>query len=374
MKEKSNYISFFLCLPLILIMTVSCGQNKTEWKGIVEEIDGVTVVKNPKDPLHGEDVFYLEEELSIGKAEGEGEYIFSRINHINVDDEGNIYAVDASASHIRVFDKKGEYLRTIGRKGQGPGEMQRPVFVQITSQNEVLVYDFSARRLIFFSLGGKYLKQKSTARPILPIKLDSYGNLIGIFAPAPPPVGGKELKKYDSNLELLMTIAKEEKGKRGVFEIVKPSLCYDVSPNDNIVWGNSKEYVLRILNPEGRLIKKITKKHDPLKITAKDKEMYKKRYSEPLKIGYKLNFHDYFPAFSDISVDDKERIFVKTYERAEGNQESYYFDVFDSKGIYIAKVPIKANLNRNSVWKRSKLYTIEENEEGFQIVKRHKVS
>ncbi len=171
-----------------------------------------------------------------------------------------------------------------------------------------------------------------------------------------------------------MTIAKEEKGKRGVFEVGKPSLYCDVSPNDNIVWGNSKEYVLKILDREGRLIKKIIKKYDPLKITAKDKEMYKKRYAEPIKIGYKLNFHDHFPAFSDIMVDDKERIFVKTYERGEGSEESFYFDVFDSKGIYIAKVQIKANLNRNSVWKRNKLYTIEEDEEGYQIVKRYKVN
>ena len=75
--------------------------------------------------MYGEDVFSLEEELSIGEAEGEEEYMFSRINDIDVDDEGNVYVAEGAFAHIRVFDENGEYLRVMGRKGQGPGEMQR---------------------------------------------------------------------------------------------------------------------------------------------------------------------------------------------------------------------------------------------------------
>ncbi len=52
----------------------------------------------------------------------------------------------------------------------------------------------------------------------------------------------------------------------------------------------------------------------------------------------------------------------------------YGEDVFDSEGKYIAKIPMSARLNSASVWKNNKLYTIEEDEEGFQTIKRYNVA
>jgi len=375
MKNNIKIVSIVLFLS-IFIMLISCQKQKSEWKGTIEEVDGVTVVTNPKEPMYGEDVFSLEEELSIGSAEGREEYLFYQVRGITVDEDERIYVLDLKEAHIKVFHKTGEYLKTMGRKGQGPGEMQMPIYVQMTSKDEVMVHDTMAQRLSFFSRDGKYLRQKSTAKtrnPLIPIKMDSQGNLIVFAAGAPPPVGGKELKVYDSNLELLTSVAKEERGTRGIFDIGKSSLYCDVSPGDNIVWGDSKEYVLQILNQGGDLIKRIIKEYDPVEITAEDKEKYEKQYAGPVKRGMKLNIRGHFPAFSEISVDDEERIFVKTYERVEGKENLFYFDVFESGGKYIAKVPIQANLNRYSIWKKKKLYTIEEDEEGYQVVKRYKV-
>ncbi len=67
MKDKTKVISIVIFLP-VLIMLISCQKQKAEWKGTIEEMDGVTIVKNPKEPMYGEDVFSLEEELSIGEA------------------------------------------------------------------------------------------------------------------------------------------------------------------------------------------------------------------------------------------------------------------------------------------------------------------
>lgn len=375
MKNNIKIVSIAFFSALILL--VSCQKQKSEWKGTIEEVDGVTVVTNPKEPMYGEDVFSLEEELSIGKAEGREEYLFYQVRGITVDEDERIYVLDSREAHIKVFRKTGDYLKTMGRKGQGPGEMQLPVYIQITSKKEVMVHDTMAQRLSFFSLEGEYLRQKSTAKTrifFIPVKMDSQGNLIVSTVGAPPPIGGKELRIYDPNLELLTIIAQEERGKRGIFDIGKPSLYCAVSPGDNIIWGDSKEYVLQILNQEGDLIKKIIKEYNPVEITAEDKKKYEKQYAEPVKRGMSLNFRAHFPAFSEISVDDEERIFVKTYEQVEGKEDLFYFDVFESGGKYITMVPIQASLNRYSIWKRNKLYTIEEDKEGYQVVKRYKVT
>jgi uncharacterized protein YuzE len=370
--------SIALVFSVIMIFT-ACQQDRSGWKGTIQVVDGVQTVKNPQEPIYSGEVLELEEDLSIGASKGGDEYIFSRIGNLDVDKNGNIYAIDTSSAHIRVFDSNGQYLRAIGRKGQGPGEMQMPLFVQITSQDEIAVYDYLTQRLVLFSLEGKYLRQVSAARmryPVLPLRLDSHGNIVGIQIMAPPPVGGKDIGKYDPNFEPLFMIAQEEQNKnykRGEFDIAMPTLLCAVSPNGNIAWGNSSVYELHILNPEGKRIRKIQKAHSPLALTAKEKERYEKEYSEVLASGGKLNFPDRFPAFMDISVDEKDWLWVKTYERVDGEENSYYFDIFDSEGKYMAKVPIRVNLDQSAVWKENMLYTIETGKEGFQMIKRFRV-
>ena len=370
--------SIALVFSVIMIFT-ACQQDRSGWKGTIQVVDGVQTVKNPQEPIYSGEVLELEEDLSIGASKGGDEYIFSRIGNLDVDKNGNIYAIDTSSAHIRVFDSNGQYLRAIGRKGQGPGEMQMPGFVQATSQNEIAVFDFLTQRLVFFSPDGTYLRQVSAARmryPVLPIRLDSHGNIVGLQVVAPPPIGGKEIAKYDPDLEALFTIASEEPNKdreERRFVLAKPGLFCAVSPNDSIVWGNSSIYELHVLNPEGKRIRTIQKKHDRLAMTAAFKEKSEKELSELVARGIKLNFPDRFPAFMDVSVDDRDWLWVRTYERVEGEEDFYYFDIFDSEGKYLAKAPIRVNLNQKSVWKHNALYTIETGKEGYQMIKRFRV-
>jgi hypothetical protein len=361
-------------LVLAPFISVSCRKQAAGWKGSIERRDGLTIVKNPKAPLYGPEICEIKKDLTIGKAEGEKEYIFSEIGGMDADGDGNIYIIDRADAHVRVFDNKGRYLRTIGHKGEGPGETQFPVFIQITSKNEVFVYDY-AGRAVFYSLAGRFLRQSPTGRPCLPVKLDSSGNLTGLEISAPPPVGGIILKKFDSGFRLIAVIAREEQGISKVLDIGKPALCCCAMPSDQLVWGNSGEYVLHVLNVKGDLVKTIEKEYDPVAITSKDKEAYKKKYEGPLQAGaFRLNFHDHFPAFSAISADDAGRIFVRTYEHVEGTVDSFYYDVFYVDGRYIAKLPLKVGLNRECVWKNHKLYAIESEEQGFQVVNRYAVS
>ena len=102
MKNRIKLIPIILFLSVLIIL-VSCGKQKAEWKGTIEEVDGVTIVKNPKEPMYGEDVFSLEEELSIESEEGEEGFMFLNILNLVVDEEENIYVCDTKAAHIIVF-------------------------------------------------------------------------------------------------------------------------------------------------------------------------------------------------------------------------------------------------------------------------------
>ena len=132
-----------------------CSLQKSEWQGTIEEVDGVTVVKNPNEPLYGELVFDLEEDLNIGN-EKDDNYVFYGISDIQIDKDGNFYVLESGNVRVQKFDKNGNYICTIGRQGQGPGEYQRPSQV-IINEKEGTVGVKEMRKLIVFDKNGKFL-------------------------------------------------------------------------------------------------------------------------------------------------------------------------------------------------------------------------
>jgi hypothetical protein len=371
MKTSAMSIS---ALVLISLIAADCRQEKPGWKGRIETVDGITVVHNPLQPRFEDRRLSLEEDLSIGADNGKPEYLFSQIGDLAVDEEGNIYAIESREAAVRVFDKKGGYLRTIGHKGQGPGETQYPVFVQINRQDELAVYDYSAGRMLFYSLDGVYLRQKPTSRIVLPLGLDSEGRLIAQYILAPAPKGGKLILRFDRDYGSEQELAREETGPDRVFDIGRPSCYAALSPDDMLLWGDSAEYLLNKLSAEGKLVKKIIREYDSRAIADAEKIEYQKKYADALKYGMQISFRDRWPAFNGLFFDEEGRLFVRTYERPIGSNRSFYYDVFDREGVYEARVAVPLNLDRNSVWKGGKLYTVENDESGLPLIKRHRVT
>jgi len=372
MKNTTKIISIIIFLSASLIL-VSSGGQKAEWKGKIDEENGVTVVKNPKEPMYSEEVFSIKEELSIGVAKGNEEYMFSQARDIAVDEEEKIYTLDMKECHIKVYSKNGEYLKTIGKEGQGPGEMRLPGALVITPQKEILVNDSSARKLHFFKLDGKFLRAVSQTKMFLfsSPKADQKGNIVAGYMIAGQEVI-YELKKFDPQLKELFTIFSTRILKYPYLNPFFPRCYWAVTKEDNIIWGFPDKYELHVLNPEGKLLKKIVKDHTPIKITQEEKDdIINETFGgyDNLPSDAKLLWDKHHNAFRYLSLDEAGRIFLRTYEKA-ADGKTYYYDVFDSEGKYIAKIPLKA---RPIVWKMNKLYTIEEDEEGLQMVKRYRV-
>jgi hypothetical protein len=88
-------------------------------------IDGVPHVVNGAEPSGGQVTMHLEELWQIG-GEDDEETVFGIINRVLIDDDNNIYLLDAQLSQISVFSPTGELLSTLGREGDGPGEFRGP--------------------------------------------------------------------------------------------------------------------------------------------------------------------------------------------------------------------------------------------------------
>jgi hypothetical protein len=109
-----------IILTLLLIVLPVAAVQAANWQEV--EKDGVLHVVNSKDGSEKPVTLEPEEMWRIG-GEDEEE-IFGVITDIIADDEGNFYLLDAQLSEIKVYSGDGEYLRTIGREGEGPGEFR----------------------------------------------------------------------------------------------------------------------------------------------------------------------------------------------------------------------------------------------------------
>jgi len=378
MKIKIAFITVVLFIAASMLL-VSCGQQKAKWKGTIEEQDGVIIVKNPAEPIYTKDVFRLEEDLTIDNVEEDEGFTFQDITHIVVDDDENIYVSDSKAAFIKVFDKSGNYLRTIGKKGQGPGEFLYPFEILVMPQGELMVNDLYQLRVHFFSLDGKYLRQfsSSTMAMFRRPRVDSEGHIIVGHVNVGDPIEAV-LKKLDSNLNPVLTLAARPLVSKPpaiieYFEVRRSTnLVWDVAMEDNIVWGVFNKYEIFVNNPEGKLIRKIVKAYDGIGINKeKEEKLIKALFgNNPVPQQTTIKFPKVYPPFIRFTCDEEGRLFVQTYEKTEDEEEDYY-DVFDSEGKYIVRISLKYT---PLVWKNKKSYMIEENEEGFQVVKRYKVN
>jgi DNA-binding beta-propeller fold protein YncE len=78
-------------------------------------------------------------------------------NSIAIDPDGLIYVTDAIVPRVLVYDTDGNFVRSWGKRGDGPGMFGRPKGIAIDTDGHVYVADSQTNRLQVFSPEGKPL-------------------------------------------------------------------------------------------------------------------------------------------------------------------------------------------------------------------------
>ena len=112
-----------LTLTSVVLFLASCTSKekaRTHTFRIYEE-DGVTIAETTGGPKYGGELFTYEKMMALDTGQSE-ETLLYRPSQFLADEFGNLYVNDMGKGSILVFNTAGRYLRSIGRKGQGPGE------------------------------------------------------------------------------------------------------------------------------------------------------------------------------------------------------------------------------------------------------------
>lgn len=141
MKDKTKVVSAVVFL-LAFLICVSCQKQGAEWKGTIEEVNGIKVVHNfEPDPDESFKPIEFIVDLSIGEEGDDVNYMFSAPRHIDADSQGNIYVLDSREFTVKKYDSQGKPVKNIGRFGQGPGELDLNPFN--STERKIHIKNFS---------------------------------------------------------------------------------------------------------------------------------------------------------------------------------------------------------------------------------------
>jgi DNA-binding beta-propeller fold protein YncE len=82
---------------------------------------------------------------------------FSKPSNVAVDKDGNLYVSDTLNDRVEVFDADGNFIRTWGKNGDGPGDFARPKGIAVDADGHVWVADAMLNRLQVFTPEGYLL-------------------------------------------------------------------------------------------------------------------------------------------------------------------------------------------------------------------------
>lgn len=137
-----------------MFTTCVCALVAVPASGLTRQQQSDTIVRVAETPRHAA-VGRLVPDLSIGAVDGPSEYVFSGVKDVLPMSDGAILVADGSSSPmVREYDADGRFVRTFGRRGEGPGEYRSPEGVAQLPDGRVLVLDGAGQRVNVYSRTG----------------------------------------------------------------------------------------------------------------------------------------------------------------------------------------------------------------------------
>jgi sugar lactone lactonase YvrE len=370
MKKRFQFNVYLICL-LFIFSAVLYAQK-------IETVDGVRVVHNDKaGKWEKKPQISLEFVRNIGELETEDENIAFHIpSDIARDDQGNIYILDSGNHRIQKFDSEGNYLATIGNRGQGPGELYFPLSLEVDSKGYLYISDPQNQRVQILKPDGTEYKTLSFHEtPAGTTRLLSSrdmvmgkGGIVFAFGPggAESQKPKKLMKLLDPDGNILKEFGESVTYKDMFVNRTGNNFSLAVDRDDNIYIAFEFQNRIEKFSPQGELLWRADRKLSYSTDLSKAKADIQRSGGNVQVRAPQMN-----RSSMGIAVDDKGRIWVVTFnrqlkeeEQVQGNigvsmmngqrsvslsyegatetreTDAYKLEIYDSDGIFLGSLPL----------------------------------
>jgi hypothetical protein len=173
-----------------------------------------------------------------------------------VDKNKQVYICDMHNNCIQVFKNSGEYLRTVGRRGRGPGDLYAPRHIAISPNGDLVIFELGGSRIQRFSTEGKskrIIKSEHSAYSWIGV---TSKNELAFYNARVTFRSRKLISILNKDGEVIREIGTYH-DKSKIF-MLSEKLVFAIDNSDNIYAANICTPVIRKYSTDGRLLMAIT--------------------------------------------------------------------------------------------------------------------
>ena len=384
-----------LVVALALLLSACSQQAPSE----TEATDGSGARIVTSTPANSEATCTLSEEplLVIGGDEEDDSQWFSWIRGIGRLSDGSIAVVDRTSAEVRIFDASGRHLRSMGQRGEGPGEFTDPFILWITAGDTLWVGNTGVWSYTVFTAQGQFVRRimldpvysrTSSAGGVLENGYTVNARQVGMRTPDFDVPDTMIVEIHDSDGKFIGNIARiphltyghvSEAPGVGFYPLFEAGAEVDALGSTIVLAHGSKPEV-QVLDDESNL-QMIIRWSDPNReVTRADirawREDYRERHSssdwdqyDDAIISPERPVVDAFPAMSSVKVGRDGRIWVRQYERPREDRGWLAFGANGKFFCHMAQPP-------GDVWEfgADYLLLLHESELGVETVRMHRLT
>lgn len=385
---------------LILAACADASEDPGAAVAVVDTAAGVERLSYPAGTTSGLG-WAADTALVLGDAFAEDAYQFDNVTPegLDADGAGNLYVLDRQGGRVLKYGPDGAHVATYGGKGEGPGELNQPMGLDLGPGDTIWVTDFTNRRITGFPQDGGdpatigFAESSGIPSPRMATLDDGF---ILLFRPLfffRPSAGGgmrmsrgggdetdaeperpllpvvhmsRELEPRDTlwtSPEPPMDMVQLEAAGQVMITMMSrefyPSLQWAPLSDGSIVVSDSAGYALNLVDPDGRIRRVIRRDPPPRQATEADREAAREAVREEAREGAsvriggagpdeatqerllqqrleKMTFSDLVPRVVSLRVDPLDRIWVGVSEETPDEVER--IDIYDRDGGLVGEL------------------------------------
>ncbi len=275
--------------------------------------------------------------------------------------DGSFFRTAAADGLVHKFDAEGNLVKSFGRKGQGPGDLQSPGALDVLEAKTLVVNDAGNRRLSLFDLDGNFLRTVklgegggSTSSVLTLAALGENKIVCAVHEgrTGPPDVIAARyrvlIKDLGDGRETELAVFDSEKPmSKFMVRVIEwePAVFLAKAGPDSVLVACSGSPEVALFSFSGKKRSSFTLDVERTKITWKHLEFAVNADREPKNIEFlarnraDIKLPEYLPCFSRLALDAKGRILVYDLAAARFSREAS-FKAFATDGRLIATVKI----------------------------------
>lgn len=110
----------------------------------------------------------VEDVYTVGVLDGAAWEMFGSVAGVAFGEDGSLFILDNGAGHVVAVDPSGEFVRTISNKGEGPGELNRPMGLAVLDDGRIAVNDMGRGIQVFSPDGAAFQEAGFTFQTGMP--------------------------------------------------------------------------------------------------------------------------------------------------------------------------------------------------------------